>query len=76
MDLLNINNDLNLYDHNWRIYSENISRTAQYIGTNRYVKESLIVEGCIIEGEIDHSVLFQGVTIGKNSIIKNSVNNE
>ena len=73
MDLLNFNNDLNLYNHNWRIYSENISRTAQYIGTNGSVKESLIVEGCIIEGEIDHSVLFQGVTIGKNSIIKNSV---
>ena len=73
MDLLKFNNDLNLYDHNWRIYSENISRTAQYIGRNGSVKESLIVEGCIIEGEIDHSVLFQGVTIGKNSIIKNSV---
>ena len=73
MDLLNINNELNLYDHNWRIYSENISRTAQYVGKEGSVKESLVVEGCIIEGEIEHSVVFQGVTIGKNSIIRNSI---
>ena len=73
MDLLNNYNKLNLYDNNWKIYSGNIARPAQFIGSNSEVNESLIVEGCIIEGVIDHSVLFQGVKIGKNTIIKNSV---
>ncbi len=73
MDLLNMNNELNLYDDNWKIYSENIARPAQYIGNSSEVNESLVVEGCIIEGDVEHSVIFQGVKIGKNSIIKNSV---
>lgn len=73
MDLLNMNNKLNLYDNNWKIYSENIARPAQYIGRCSEVNESLVVEGCIIEGDVDHSVIFQGVKIGKNSIVKNSV---
>ena len=73
MDLLNIENKLNLYDNNWKIYSENIASPAQYIGNNSEINESLVVEGCIIEGNVEHSVIFQGVKIGKNSIIKNSV---
>lgn len=73
MDLLNIGNELNLYDNNWKIYSENIASPAQYIGNNSEINESLVVEGCIIEGNVEHSVIFQGVKVGKNSIIKNSV---
>lgn len=73
MDLLNMDNKLNLYDDSWKIYSENIAMPAQYIGKSSEVKESLVTEGCIIEGDVDHSVIFQGVKIGKNSIVKNSV---
>ena len=73
MDLLNRKNELNLYDNNWKIYSENIASPAQYIGNDSQINESLIVEGCIVEGIVEHSVIFQGVKIGKNSIIRNSV---
>lgn len=73
MDLLSSNNKLSLYDKDWKIYSENIARPAQYIGSDSEVKESLIVEGCIVQGKVEHSILFQGVSIGKNSIIKDSV---
>lgn len=73
MDLLNKDNKLSLYDNEWKIYSENIARPAQYIGSKANVNESLIVEGCIIEGDVEHSVIFQGVSIGKNSVIKDSV---
>ncbi len=73
MDLLSMENELNLYDNSWKIYSENIASPAQYIGHNSEINESLVVEGCIIEGNIEHSVIFQGVKVGKNSIIRNSV---
>ena len=49
MDLLNTDNKLSLYDNEWKIYSENIARPAQYIGSNSNVNESLVVEGCIVE---------------------------
>lgn len=73
MDLLNDECDLNLFDHDWKIYSVNPNQPPQYIAPEAVVKESLINEGCTIEGEIDKSVLFQGVSVGKGSIIKESV---
>ncbi|MGG3560249.1 glucose-1-phosphate adenylyltransferase [Neobacillus rhizosphaerae] len=73
MDLLGEDCDLDLFDHDWRIYSVNPNQPPQYISPNAVVKESLINEGCTIEGEIDQSVLFQGVTVGSGSIIKESV---
>ena len=73
MDLLNDECTLDLFDHDWRIYSVNPNQPPQYISSEAIVKESLINEGCTIEGEIDNSVLFQGVSVGKGSIIKESV---
>jgi glucose-1-phosphate adenylyltransferase len=73
MDLLSEDCDLDLFDHGWRIYSVNPNQPPQYISPDAIVKESLINEGCTVEGEVDKSVLFQGVTVGKGSIIKESV---
>ena len=73
MDLLKENNELNLHDDEWKIYSVNPVRPAQYIGEGAEVKNSLIVEGCIVNGKIENSVLFQGVQVGKNTVIRDSV---
>ncbi|MBE6046813.1 MAG: glucose-1-phosphate adenylyltransferase [Clostridium sp.] len=73
MDLLSKNNKLNLYDEEWRIYSVNHSIPAQHIGVNANIKNALVVEGCHIEGEVNNSVIFQGVNIGKNSVVMDSV---
>ncbi|PFP23247.1 glucose-1-phosphate adenylyltransferase [Bacillus sp. AFS073361] len=73
MDLLSEDCDLDLFDHGWRIYSVNPNQPPQYISSDAIVKESLINEGCTIEGEVNNSVLFQGVTVGKGTIIKESV---
>ncbi|WP_286229424.1 glucose-1-phosphate adenylyltransferase [Neobacillus mesonae] len=73
MDLLKDDCGLDLFDNSWRIYSVNPNQPPQYISPDAVVKESLINEGCTIEGEIEHSVLFQGVSIGTGSIVKDSV---
>ncbi|MFC0273983.1 glucose-1-phosphate adenylyltransferase [Metabacillus herbersteinensis] len=74
MDLLeNSSKNLNLFDHDWRIYTVNPNHPPQFISDDAEVSESLVNEGCVVYGIVYHSVLFQGVTIGKNSIIKNSV---
>ena len=73
MDLIDDNNELNIHDETWRIYSINPTNPAQYIGPKAKVTNSLVVEGCIVLGEVSNSVLFQGVTVGKNSKISNSV---
>lgn len=73
MDLLKDENTLNLYDDEWKIYSIDKVRPAQYIGSKAKVKNSLVVEGCTVHGTVENSILFQGVYIGKNTIIKDSV---
>jgi len=73
MDLLKENPQLDLYDQEWRIYSVNPNHPPQYIHEQAEVTESLVTEGCYVYGNVEHSVLFQGVTIGQNSIIKNCV---
>ncbi|HJV16460.1 MAG TPA: glucose-1-phosphate adenylyltransferase [Bacillales bacterium] len=73
MDLLNEQCELNLFDYDWKIYSVNPNQPPQYIAYDAIVKESLINEGCSIEGKVEKSVLFQGVNIGKGAIIKESV---
>ena len=37
------------------------------------VKNSLIADGCTIEGTVENSILFRGVKVGKGSVIKNSI---
>jgi glucose-1-phosphate adenylyltransferase len=73
MDLLKDDSSLNLYERDWRIYSVNPNQPPQYIAPNANIEESLINEGCIVEGDVKHSVLFQGVSIGEGSKIVDSV---
>ncbi|WP_078556645.1 glucose-1-phosphate adenylyltransferase [Bacillus alkalicellulosilyticus] len=73
MDLLREKPSLQLTDYNWRIYSVNPNQPPQYLSPASSVTDSLINEGCFIEGNVMNSVLFHGVTLQENSIISNSV---
>lgn len=73
MDLLSNKNELDLNASEWKIYSKNPVRPAQFIGNEARVKNSLITEGCMIYGDIENSVISQGVSVGKNVVIKDSV---
>lgn len=64
---------LNLFDNEWKIYGSPLAYPAQYIGPDAIIKNSLIVEGCIVMGNIDNSVLSYGVNIGFSVEVKNSV---
>lgn len=37
------------------------------------VSNSLVADGCVIEGEVTDSILFRGVKVGKGTVIKNSI---
>jgi glucose-1-phosphate adenylyltransferase len=43
-----------------------------YYGRSK-VRNSLIAGGCVIEGHVENSILFRGVRVGKDSVIKNSI---
>ncbi len=48
------------------------SAPTRYIG-DATVRNSLIADGCVIEGRVENSILFRGVRIGKNTTVKNSI---
>ena len=33
----------------------------------------MAADGCVIEGEVENSILFRGVTVGKDAVVKNSI---
>ncbi|NLC43075.1 MAG: glucose-1-phosphate adenylyltransferase [Clostridiales bacterium] len=73
MDLLEDPPKLDLYDSGWRIYAKNPGQPPHYVAAGASVKGSIVTEGSIIYGNVEHSVLFSGVHIGKGSIIKDSI---
>ncbi|XEC92882.1 glucose-1-phosphate adenylyltransferase [Paenibacillus tarimensis] len=73
MDLLSDVPPFDFYDKNWRIYSVNPNRPAQYIAADADVSDSLVTEGCFIEGAVHKSVLFYGVEIEAGAVVRESV---
>lgn len=73
MDMLQEDNELNIHDPSWKIYTANPVMPPQYIGDTAKIQNSLIVEGCEVFGEITRSILFPGVQVGKNVKIIDSV---
>lgn len=73
MDLLDKNNELDLNDPTWKIYTEDATTLPQYIGPDAEIKEAFINQGCIIEGMVQNSVLFTGARVGAGAKIIDSV---
>ncbi len=73
MDLLNPEVPIELNDPPWKIYSRNATLPPQYIGNNAKLNNVTISEGCSIDGEIENSIIFPGVTIKEGAAIRNSI---
>ena len=73
LDLLNPKVDLDLNDDDWKIYSRNPAAPPHYISPDAQVQNSLISEGCMIEGTVDFSILFANVNIEKGAVVKDSI---
>ena len=73
MDLIDSRNELNLNDPTWKIYTEDTPALPQYIGPNASIDKAFITQGCVVEGEVRHSVLFTGCEVGEGAKIIDSV---
>lgn len=73
MDLLKEDSELKLFERKWKIYSVNPNQPPQFISSDAQVHDSLVNEGCVVYGNVSHSVLFQGVTVGKHTTVTSSV---
>lgn len=73
MDLLDPNTTLDLSDEKEKIFSRNPSMSPQYIGENANIQNSLVSDGCDVDGNIEFSVLFPGVTVGTGATVTDSI---
>lgn len=73
MDLLDPNVPLDLYDDAWKIYARNPVMPPQYVAEGAVTQNSMISEGCIVEGDVDFSILFAGVTVEKGAVVHDSI---
>ncbi len=73
MDVLDPNVPLDLLDDSWKIYSRNPVMPPHYAGPNSQIENSMVAEGCEINGMIDFSVLFAGVTVEEGAIVRDSI---
>ncbi len=73
MDLLDRNIRSELLNPERPVYTKVKNDMPATYGLEAKVKNSLIADGCIIEGTVENSVLFRGVKVGKGAVIKNCI---
>ena len=62
-----------LFEGNHPVFTRVRDRVPSYYGDGCSVKDSILADGCMLEGSVENSVLFRQVTIGKGAQVKNCV---
>lgn len=73
MELIDLIPEFNLYEEFWRIYTNSDIISPQYISADSVIDRSIIGEGSEIYGEVHGSVIGAGVTIGKGTVVRDSI---
>ena len=73
MELIDIIPEFNLYEEFWKIYTNCMNLPPQYISPEGVVDKCIISNGSEIFGEVHSSVLGAGVSVGKGSVIRDSI---
>ena len=71
--LINAEMRHDLFEGNHPVFTRVRDRVPSYYGEGCDVKNSILADGCILEGSVDTSVLFRQVTIGKDAQVRNCV---
>ena len=73
MRLLDPKNLDELFPDNLPVYTKVHDNAPTRYAMDSHVKNSLVADGCIIEGEVENCILFRGVKIKKGAKVKNCV---
>ena len=73
MDLLDTENCAHLFNSERPIYTKIKDDMPATYGLSSSIKNSLVANGCIIEGEVENSIIFRDVRIEKGAVVKNSI---
>ncbi len=73
MELIDIVPEFNLYEEFWKIYTKTDIIPPQYVAPGAVIETAIISEGAEIYGEVYKSVIGPGVTIGKGTVVRDSI---
>jgi glucose-1-phosphate adenylyltransferase len=64
---------LQLYDSRWPILTRDEERPAVLLSDSASIEDSLVANGCVIEGRVERSILFPGVRVGPGAVVSDAV---
>lgn len=73
MDLLDDSSQLNLFDPDWKIYTKDALASPQLIGSKAKIDTAYITQGCVVDGEVRHSVLFTNSVVEEGAKVVDTV---
>ncbi len=73
MDILAPDGDLSVYDQKWPLWARNPIRPPHLIQEHASINHSFISSGCVIDGDIEHSIISDSVEVGHGAIVRYSV---
>ncbi|MGI6773467.1 MAG: glucose-1-phosphate adenylyltransferase subunit GlgD [Clostridiales bacterium] len=73
LELLDRENRKQLFRGDRPVYTKVRDDMPAIYGINCKATNSLIADGCHIEGEVENCILFRGARVGKNAVVKNSI---
>lgn len=73
MDMLDPEIRHELFIENGKIYTKVKDEAPAKYNEEADVRNSIVADGCIIEGKVENSVLFRGVTVARGAVVRNSI---
>ncbi len=73
MELLNASAAKDLFNMQHPIYTKVKDEIASEYGENADVRNVLMADGCAVDGTVENSIVFRGVTVERGAIVKNSI---
>ncbi len=73
MQLLGAEPEFNLYSKTFPIMSNEPTRPPQFIGKGAVVDDSIVSNGCLVFGDVKHSVLSTDAIVGEHAVVEDSI---
>ena len=73
MKLLEKENRTKLFSKDFPIYTKERDDMPSLYGIESQSSNSLVADGCIIDGTVENSIIFKGAKVAKGAVVKNSI---
>jgi glucose-1-phosphate adenylyltransferase len=73
LDFVSPKPPIDLADPDWIIHTQSADRPPVRVEHGASVARSIVANGCVVRGRVEHSVLFPGVTVEKDAVVRDSI---